>query len=47
MSFSTSNTVRLATGNFNQNAMDFDKNLKNLLRGLVAQLSTTILATIV
>ena len=36
MSFSTSNTVRLATGNFNQNAMDFDKNLKNLIRGILA-----------
>ncbi len=28
------NTVKLATGNFNQNAMDFDKNIKNLIRGI-------------
>jgi len=36
MSFTTSHTVKIATCNFNQNAMDFDKNLKNLMRGILA-----------
>jgi NAD+ synthase (glutamine-hydrolysing) len=34
--FSSSQTVKIATGNFNQDAMGFDKNLKNLQRGIIA-----------
>jgi NAD+ synthase (glutamine-hydrolysing) len=34
--FATSQTVKIATGNFNQDAMGFDKNLNNLRRGIIS-----------